>query len=232
MKAVSEKSDFSTVNLHKLFLSVREMHKQEVYSIRREFVLGLMTLILFCMSIVLAQDCENKCNVCSLPPCAICPGGHFGSTVNLSTNELIFEVYSPSGVISGPGDTIFAIPTARTITEIGTYHWYGPKGHVGTIGLQNVNNGTIYGPWQASGYSGMNGAQDVLWVVSTHVYLPAGTYKIMDSDQSTWSYTPNDCTGSAGLCWIFAQKENADAALIQPNTEAFNMTNNTTNATV
>jgi hypothetical protein len=117
-------------------------------------------------------------------------------------------------VSSGPGDTRFAIPRARTITEIGTYHWYGPRGNVGYIGLQNVNNGTVYGPWQASGYTGLNGAQDVLWVVSPNVYLPAGTYKIIDSGQNTWSYVPNDCTGSAGLCWVFAQQDSESQAPI------------------
>lgn len=175
-----------------------------------------MTLILFCMSIVLAQDCTQACNVCSQPPCTFCPG-HFGYTPDLSTSELIFEVYSPMGVSSDPEDTSFTIPMDRTITDIGTYHWYGQVGSVGTIGLQNVDSGTIYGPWQASGYAGMNGAQDVYWVASPHVYLPAGTYKIVDSDQSTWSYAPNDCTGSKGLCWVFAQKENADGSPTSSN---------------
>jgi hypothetical protein len=53
----------------------------------------------------------------------------------------------------------------------------------------------------------MNGKQDVYWIASPHVYLPAGTYRIVDSDQSSWSYTPNDCTGSKGHCWVFARKE-------------------------
>lgn len=156
-----------------------------------------------------SEVCTQTCNVCSKPPCTFCPG-HFGYTPDLSTSELIFEVYSPMGVSSGPDDTSFTIPMNRTITDIGTYHWYGQVGAVGTIGLQNVDSGIIYGPWQASGYAGMNGAEDVYWVASPYAYLPAGTYKIMDSDESTWSYTPNDCTGSMGLCWVFAQKENAD----------------------
>lgn len=174
--------------------------------IRGKFILVLMTLISFCMSTVLAQDCLQTCNVCLQPPCTFCPG-HFVYTPDLSTSELIFEVYSPMSVSSGPADTSFTIPEGRTITDIGTYHWYGQGGAVGTIGLQNVDSGTMYGPWQASGYAGMNGAQNVYWVVSPYVYLPAGTYKIVDSDQSTWSYTPNDCTGSEGHCWVFAEKE-------------------------
>jgi hypothetical protein len=151
------------------------------------------------------SDCTQNCNVCSQPPCTFCQG-YFGYTPDLSTSELIFEVYSPMGVSSSPGVTSFTILRDRTITDIGTYHWYSQPGSVGTIGLQNVDSGTIYGPWQASGYAGMNGKQDVYWVVSPYVYLPAGTYKIVDSDQSTWSYTPNDCTGSKGHCWVFAQK--------------------------
>lgn len=178
-----------------------------------------MTLILFFMSIVLAQDCAQTCNVCSQPPCTFCPG-HFGYTPDLSTRELIFEVYGPMAVSSGPGDTSFTIPRGRTITDIGTYHWYGQRGSVGTIGLQNVDSGTLYGPWQASGYAGMHGAQDVYWVVSPYVYLPAGTYKIVDSDQSTWSYTPNDCTGSEGHCWVFAKKENVDGSSTSQGKEA------------
>ena len=126
------------------------MHEHGGRSIRGEFVLILMTSILFCMSIVLAQDCTQNCNVCSQPPCMFCPG-HFAGTPDLSTSELIFEVYSPMGVSSGPGDTSFTIPMDRTITDIGTYHWYGQQGYVGTIGLQNVDSGTTYGPWQASG---------------------------------------------------------------------------------
>ncbi len=166
-----------------------------------------------------SETCTQTCNLCTQPPCKFCPG-HFAYPPDLSTSELIFEAFSPAAVSSGPGDTVFTIPRDRTITAIGTYHWYLDGGSVGAIGLQDVASGVVFGPWQASGHPGMNGAVDVYWVASPNVHMPAGTYKIIDSDQSTWSFTPDDCTGSLGHSWVFAQKENADGSSTTGQPEA------------
>ena len=112
--------------------------------------------ILFCISIVSAKDCTQTCNVCSKPPCTFCPG-HLGYSPDLSASELIFEVYSPISVSSDPPK--IRVSQFREIVPSLILHLslvWPTSGSVGTIGLQNVDSDTIYGPWQASGYAGMD----------------------------------------------------------------------------
>jgi hypothetical protein len=90
-----------------------------------------------------------------------------------------------------PNPTVFTIEQLRTITKIGTYHWNDGKGTQtpGTIGLQDQNS-KVYGPWQASGQPGQGGVPNAYWIVTlpSRLDLPAGTYKVLDSDPSTWAY--------------------------------------------
>jgi hypothetical protein len=110
--------------------------------------------------------------------------------------ERIFAQSACAGVSNGPPNpTVFTIDEQRTITKIGTYH-YGSGESPGTIGLKD-QSGKTYGPWQAEGEPGQGGVPNAYWIVylSPSVDLPAGTYTIIDSSPSTWSYTyeSNDC---------------------------------------
>lgn len=110
--------------------------------------------------------------------------------------ERIFAQSACAGVSSDPPNpTVFTIDEPRTITKLGTYH-YGSGVAPGTIGLRD-GLGKTYGPWQAEGEPGQGGVPDAYWIVYLNpaLELPAGTYTIIDSSQSTWSYTyeSNDC---------------------------------------
>lgn len=112
--------------------------------------------------------------------------------------ERIFAQSACAGVSNDPPNpTVFTIDVQRTITKIGTYHWNDASGESpGTIGLKD-QFGMTYGPWQAEGEPGQGGVPNAYWIVylSPGVDLPAGTYTIIDSSPSTWSYTyeSNDC---------------------------------------
>ncbi len=170
------------------------------------------TAAIFLITSVVSGVCSQECRVC-LPAdhCEYCPG-HWGcgDQIDPSVNELIFELVSMQGVSSGPTEpSSFTLDTERTITAISTYHWPGvPPGTIGLI----KDDGTTYGPWPASGCPGMGGAANAYWIVKPNVRLPSGTYSIVDSDKSTWSYTPGDCTGPRGHCFVFALKDNQESA--------------------
>lgn len=70
------------------------------------------------------------------------------------------------------------------VDQIITYHWNNGSGAPpGTLSLRAMN-GHIYGPFQA--HSGWFGAP-VDWVADVNLTLPAGIYRILDSDPNTWS---------------------------------------------
>ncbi|VVB72844.1 Uncharacterised protein [uncultured archaeon] len=142
------------------------------------------------------------CMVCEKPPCLYCPS-HFGD-IAPSQSELIFEVMSPGGTLNNPPRvSSFTLDSERTISGIATYHWPGVT--PGTIGLRSTA-GDLFGPWQAEGRPGMGGVPDAIWIAYFNQRLPAGTYTIVDSSQSTWSYVPGDCSDERGLCQVFAYR--------------------------
>lgn len=112
--------------------------------------------------------------------------------------ERVFAQSACAGVSNNPPNpTVFTIDGPRTITKIGTYHWNDATGETpGTIGLKD-ERGNTYGPWQAVGDFGQGGVPNAFWIVylSPALDLPAGTYTIIDSNPSTWSYTyeSDDC---------------------------------------
>jgi hypothetical protein len=81
-----------------------------------------------------------------------------------------------------------------------TYHWNDAEGmsSPGTIGLRAAD-GTMYGPWQATGLDGQGGVPNANWVVNPNIIIPPGAYTVIDSDPSTWSQ--NEETGGAGMAW-------------------------------
>jgi hypothetical protein len=104
------------------------------------------------------------------------------------------QSFGQISIISGVQNynpTVFTINQSRTITKIGTYHWNNGQGTQapGTIGLQD-QSGKIYGPWQAFGQPGMGGVPNANWIATIQAGqdLHAGTYKVLDSDPSTWAY--------------------------------------------
>jgi hypothetical protein len=131
--------------------------------------------------------------------------------------ERIFAQSACAGVSNDPPNpTVFTIDTPRTITKMGTYHWNDAAGESpGDIWLRD-EQGNTYGPWQAEGEPGQGGVPNAYWIVylSPALNLPAGTYTIIDSSPSTWSYTyeSNDC----GLASVIGLKGESNSGKSAP----------------
>ncbi len=108
------------------------------------------------------------------------------------------NVYAITGAAQNPTTVTFSTPV--TVSYIHTYHWNSGRGVTpGTIGLK-AGDGTMYGPWQATGADGQGGVKNAYWVVRPDVRLSAGTYTIVDSDPSTFS--TNSAAGDKGMAHI------------------------------
>jgi hypothetical protein len=102
--------------------------------------------------------------------------------------KTIFNIWNIEGVASGPtAPTIFHTPTALRLTYLNTYHYHHGRGApAGTIGLRH-SDGTVYGPWRATGVLS-SGAPDGTWEVRPNVVLKPGSYTVLDSDPPSWSH--------------------------------------------
>jgi hypothetical protein len=154
-------------------------------------ILFLAALIV--VMIVLMSGC---CTLCSNTPVATprAPTATPG-TPAAPSGEQIWDngnVYAITGSSKSPTIVTFSKPV--TVTYINTYHWNGAKGATpGTIALKAAD-GTMYGPWQATGADGQGGVKNAYWVVQPNVGLKAGSYTIVDSDPSTFA-TNNQANG-------------------------------------
>ena len=105
-----------------------------------------------------------------------------------ASEVIIFKNGNIGGVSSGPTKpTTFTLSKATFITRIENYHYFNGGRKPGTIAVRN-SSGRTYGPWQAYGLIGQGGVQNAYWDVKPNMELPAGTYTIIDSDPSSWSY--------------------------------------------
>ncbi|MEI7836630.1 MAG: dockerin type I repeat-containing protein [Planctomycetota bacterium] len=103
--------------------------------------------------------------------------------------KVLFNNWNIEGVSNHPSSaTSFILGESVVITYVNTYHWNDGKGvpAPGTISLQHAD-GTVYGPWQATGKPGQAGNANALWEVTPNVAVKAGTYTVIDSDTATWS---------------------------------------------
>jgi len=120
------------------------------------------------------------------------------------TEVKVFDNGNIGGVSSGPPNpTLFTFTRATIITRIENYHYFNGGKKPGTIGLRS-NSGKIYGPWQAYGLIGQGGVQNAYWAVLPNIEVPAGTYTVIDSDPSTWSY--NSQSKGCGFTTIWTAK--------------------------
>jgi hypothetical protein len=114
--------------------------------------------------------------------------------------EEFFRVGSLGVAYNGAtSPTMFTVSDAWQVTELGTYHWNNGQGvSPGTISLRG-SDGTVYGPWQATGLPGQGGVPNANWVVYPDIMILPGTYTVIDSSNSTWSQ--NSETGGRGMAW-------------------------------
>ena len=90
---------------------------------------------------------------------------------------------------------IFTITQSWNIISIQDYHWnYGfgqdPIMVNGSISLYDNSSGTLIGSWAASPLFG-----NIYWEALPNIILNPGTYKIVDSDPASWSYSLSDYYG-------------------------------------
>ena len=103
-----------------------------------------------------------------------------------------------------PGATrpaTFDLETPHLVTQIMTYHYEANKAP-GTIALRH-EDGTLSGPWPASGAVGRGHVANAYWFVTPHVVAKPGRYVIVDSDPATWSTEVT--TAGAGLFTVWGR---------------------------
>ncbi len=117
--------------------------------------------------------------------------------------EVVFDNTNVGGVQNDPSNpTMFTLDRARNISFIQTYHWNNGRGAApGQIALL-ADDGTWYGPWQATGRPGSGGVANAYWEAYPNETLPAGRYMVLDSDADTWAR--NAQSNDAGFTLIRA----------------------------
>lgn len=118
------------------------------------------------------------------------------------TEQTLFDNGNVGAVINNPtATTTFTLAVPYGLTYLSTYHWNDGKGttKAGLLSIQAAD-GTIFGPWKRVGLPGMGGIKNVTWECHPNVYLPAGTYTVIDSDPTTWSQ--NAGSGGRGFAKV------------------------------
>jgi hypothetical protein len=116
--------------------------------------------------------------------------------------QVIFEIGNIGGVQNKPTGSAsqFTLNQPHVITQIQTYHWNNGRGATpGRIMLKDRSGKTI-GDWQASGHLGQGGVPNAYWRVQPNITLPAGTYRVTDTDPATWAH--NSQSGNRGFIRI------------------------------
>lgn len=129
-----------------------------------------------------------------------------GVATNALSSELIYNSFNAAGTASGPTvPTVFTLTKPTTIAAITNYHWNSGIGQDpdlvnGWIGIEQIvsdSESVMIGRWPAFGKPGAYGAPDTWWYAYPNTQLGPGTYKVVDSDNGTWSYTTYSYPGYA-----------------------------------
>ena len=125
-------------------------------------------------------------------------------TQTTSAPQQVAENINSEAVKNGGTEPGFIFSTPILIVSLYDYHWNNGKGDTpGTITIRNEKTGDTYGPYAAQGLPTQDGKQNVFWSIKPGITIPAGTYRIQDSNPSTWSQ--NAKTGGAGMTHIVYQ---------------------------
>ncbi|HWP97500.1 MAG TPA: hypothetical protein VN426_11700 [Syntrophomonadaceae bacterium] len=117
--------------------------------------------------------------------------------VPVPTEISIFNTGNIDAVINQPTNpAVFTISETYKITYISDYHFLSKGSPPGTITLTHAD-GTVYGPWQATGIPGQDEVPNAFWVVKPNIVIKPGTYTIEDSNPATWSQ--NNQSGNRGF---------------------------------
>ncbi len=129
------------------------------------------------------------------------PAGTTGDQDVAQEPQELFNNGNIMAVYPGATAPAFVLDVTTKITTIRTYHYIiGGLPGAGTIGLRG-EDGTMYGPFQATGSDGQGGVANAYWTVEPDdLVLPAGTYTIIDSDPGTFSQ--NADSGGVGMASV------------------------------
>ena len=153
-----------------------------------------------------------------LPPMVVVTDGKippFTPTAS-DTPGVIYTNQNKDVTTGGPSSpTTFTLTESTRITSISTNHGNGEKGvsAPGTIGLKG-EDGTVYGPWPATGKPADAGGSNAIWTAAPNVTLKPGKYTVIDSDPTTWS--TNKSSSNAGFVEIKGAAPAAGATATQP----------------
>jgi hypothetical protein len=130
------------------------------------------------------------------------PAGTEGTEDIAAEPQELFSNGNIGGVSPGATAPTFVLDVTTKITTLQTYHYIsGGLPGAGTIGLQ-AQDGTMYGPFQATGSPGQGDVANAYWTVNLDdLVLPAGSYTIIDSDPSTFSQ--NGESGGVGMASVW-----------------------------
>ena len=93
----------------------------------------------------------------------------------------IFRSGNDFGVSNGGKETLFTLSRPARITYLLSYHYNGGKGAPGGTLRIVGEDGAVWGPWKVETLN------KVYWIARPNVSLPAGRYRVQDSDPGTWS---------------------------------------------
>jgi hypothetical protein len=118
--------------------------------------------------------------------------------------QYVIDTFNNSAVLNTPRQQVtFQLSREAVITQLITYHWNNGHGaRPGLLCLHNYVTGAQYGCSQATGYPGSYGVQNVSWIATPNVRVPAGRYMLTDSDFNTWSW--NQTSGGVGFAKVLA----------------------------
>ncbi len=112
----------------------------------------------------------------------------------------VLDTGNTLGIRPGGSAPSFTLDKPAKLSIFTTYHYVDGGGPApGTLALAGPD-GKTYGPWQTKGLDGQGGVANAFWEARPDVLLPAGTYKVVDSDPSTWS--TNDKAKGVGFTTV------------------------------
>ncbi len=114
------------------------------------------------------------------------------AAVNEKATRVIFEVGRKEDARSKnpKNPSKFSIQSPTMIVRITTDHYNDGMGTSGAGKISILDrDGNIIATFKAYGKTGTDGTPNAKWVCEPHKVLVKGTYKIQDSDMSTWSKT-------------------------------------------
>lgn len=138
----------------------------------------------------------------------------------------VYDGFNRDTVFNNPPiDTVFTLDRSREIVGILTYHYNNGAGQDpvpinGEICIYDQANGSV-GCWPAST---IGPPESWYWAAYPNMILNPGTYRIVDSDPSTWSYSTTDFfhlpgdgpdwAPSVGFAQVFAEVPEPSSMLL------------------